>query len=229
MRLDKYLTKCYLGTRTMVKKIIKDKLIKVNDQIITKEDYDVKENFDKVFYQDQILKYQEYYYFMLNKPSGYITSTSDPLNQTVMELFNNLPPILVQNLFPIGRLDKDTTGLLIITNDGAFAHFLTSPNHHVSKTYVVTYENTLVSNAVSLVENGLKDDTNTFRPASIKIIDDNHCYLTIEEGKYHQIKKMIHILGGVLTSLKRIKIGKLTLPADLKEGSFKEIKKEDII
>ncbi len=228
MRLDKFLTKCYLGSRKEVKTLITQKRIKVNQNIIVKSDYEVDETQDLITLDNQPLKYLKHHYYLLNKPQGYLCATFDHNQKTIMELFNSLPESLVKNLFPVGRLDKDTEGLLLVTDDGALAHQITSPNYHIEKTYYVEYEGSLVENAALLLEKGLKSQDETFRPAKIKYLDQHHCYLIISEGKYHQVKKMIHLLGGVVTYLKRVQIGKLTLPASLNVGCFIELTKQEI-
>ena len=226
MRLDKYLTKCFIGSRSDVKKIIKQKQITVNDIVILKEDFNIDEKNDKVKYNNKELIYKEHYYFILNKPSNYVTSTSDPINKTIMELFNDLPINLQKELFPVGRLDKDTEGLIIITNDGDFAHKLTSPNSNINKTYYIEYEGKLIDNAINITKEGIKTPNETFLPAILEPITESSCYLTIQEGKYHQVKKMTHELGVVLKYLKRVKIGNIELPSNLMLGKYIEIDEE---
>ncbi len=228
MRLDKYLASCYIGSRSEVKKIIKQKKITINGLTIINENYNVDEKNDIVKFNKQVLKYQKYYYFVLNKPSGYVTSTNDPINKTVMELFSDLPPLLIKELFPVGRLDKDTEGLLIVTNDGDFSHKLTSPNSHISKTYYVEYEGILIEEAPTIIATGLKTNKEEFLSGVLDIINNNSCYLTISEGKYHQVKKMIHEIGGILTYLKRVKIGDFMLPNDLAIVKYKQIQPNEI-
>ncbi len=228
MRLDKYLASCYIGSRSEVKKIIKQKKITINGLTIINENYNVDENNDIVKFNKQVLKYQKYYYFVLNKPSGYVTSTNDPINKTVMELFSDLPPLLIKELFPVGRLDKDTEGLLIVTNDGDFSHKLTSPNSHICKTYYVEYEGILIEEAPTIIATGLKTNKEEFLSGVLDIINNNSCYLTISEGKYHQVKKMVHEIGGILTYLKRVKIGDFMLPNDLAIGKYKQIQPNEI-
>lgn len=228
MRLDKFLCECYLGTRSEVKKLIKQKLIFVNNQIITDDAFDVKETSDVVTYQNTPLKHQKYFYFALNKPTGYISAVKDQKHQTVIDLFSDLPLNLRKQLFPIGRLDIDTEGLIIITNDGNFAHEITSPKNHIQKTYYIEHDLILDDDATLKISNGLQTPFEKYQKATLKIISNHSCYLTITEGKYHQVKKMIHEVGGILTYLKRIKIGDYNLPNDLKLGDYIEISKEQI-
>lgn len=229
MRIDKYLTECYLGTRSEVKRIIKKKEIKVNGTIITNESYNVNPINDVVLYKDKTLKHQQNHYFVLNKPSGYITSTKDSINKTVMELFSYLPNMLVNKLFPVGRLDKDTEGLLIITDDGEFSHKITSPNNRIEKTYYVEFKGELDPNAEQILSQPIKlNDGTIFKEAKIADVKDNSCYLTISEGQFHQVKRMIYYLGAEVTYLKRIKIGGLELPSNLKLSEYLEYTKEEL-
>ncbi len=229
MRLDKFLTSCYLGTRKEVKQILKQKRIKVNDIIVTSEDANIVTKKDVIKLDDKILNYRENYYFLLNKPQGYVTSTVDEASPSVMQLFNDLNPLLKKDLFPVGRLDKDTEGMLIITTDGNLAHQLTSPKKHVKKVYYVEYEGNLSPSKLAKLKTGLVDEKGEpFLPASLKQIDSNSCYLTISEGKYHQVKRMIHLLGGCLTYLKRVQIGSLMLPTSLEKGKYIVLTNKDI-
>lgn len=229
MRLDKYLTECFIGTRSEVKKIINKKEIIVNGKVITNESFDVNPINDVVTYKDKIVNYQKNHYFILNKPSGYITSTKDNINKVVMELFNDLPKMLVEKLFPVGRLDKDTEGLLIITDDGEFAHKITSPNHNLNKTYYVEYEGKLNENAQEILTKPIElNDGTIFKEATIFNITNNSCYITISEGQYHQVKRMIHYLGANVTYLKRVKIGNFELPNNLELSHYMEISKEQL-
>lgn len=223
MRLDKYLTQCFIGTRKEVKNIIKQKRIYINNQLVTLESYNVDEKSDIVELDDKVLKYQERYYYILNKPAGYVTSTNDLINPTIMDLFDHLPSMLKGSLFPVGRLDKDTEGLIIVTNDGEFCHKVTSPNYQIEKTYYVEFEGKLKNNAKELLTNNIVLENVTFLPSKLEKISDNSCYLTITEGKYHQVKRMIHYLGAEVTYLKRVQIGKLILPSDLDRGRYIEI------
>ena len=140
MRLDKYLVNCYIGSRKEVREIIKQKRIIVNGKVVSNNEYNILEKYDQVLLDDKPLMYKEHYYFLLNKPAGYVTSTTDDTNQTVMMLLDPLPSKLVQKLFPVGRLDKDTEGLLIITTDGKLSHFVTSPTSNIQKTYYIEFE-----------------------------------------------------------------------------------------
>lgn len=225
MRLDKFLSILKIGTRSEIKKIIKSKKIKVNDQIITEPDYLINERTDQVKYNDEILKYEENIYIMFNKPSGYLSANYDNYQETIMKFF----PEKYHDLTIIGRLDKDTEGLLLLTNDGKFAHEITSPKKHIEKEYYVEYSGTLPDNIIEIFNNGviIENDYLT-KPAQIKNITENSAYLTIHEGKFHQVKQMFKAVGTTVTYLKRVRIGKLLLDPNLKLGEYKKISKEEI-
>lgn len=226
MRLDKYLSIFKIGTRSEIHKIIKNKKIKVNDEVITKPDYQVNEEDDQVKYNEQILIYEKNIYLMFNKPSGYLTANSDNYQKTIMEFF----PKEYQDLIIIGRLDKDTEGLLLLTNDGDFAHQITSPKKHIEKEYYVEFIGTLPDNIEEIFKKGVIIENNYLTlPSKIKILSNNSSLLTISEGKFHQVKQMFQAVGTKVTYLKRIRIGNLQLDSNLKLGEYKKIKKETII
>lgn len=226
MRLDKYLSIFKIGTRSEIHKIIKNKKIKVNDEVITKPDYQVNEENDQVKYNEQILIYEKNIYLMFNKPSGYLTANSDNYQKTIMEFF----PKEYQDLIIIGRLDKDTEGLLLLTNDGDFAHQITSPKKHIEKEYYVEFIGTLPDNIEEIFKKGVIIENNYLTlPSKIKILSNNSSLLTISEGKFHQVKQMFQAVETKVTYLKRIRIGNLQLDSNLKLGEYKKIKKETII
>jgi len=228
VRLDKYLTECFVGSRTDVKKIISKKKVRVNGVIQSKNDYPVSKE-DVVEVDNQIVKYQEYYYFLLNKPKGYICATTDKIHHTIMELFKDLNSLLVQKLFIVGRLDIDTEGMIVVTNDGDFAHQLMSPTHHIKKVYLVEYDKVLPSNAKDLLNQEITlTDGTIFQPSILEVIDDFHAYLTIFEGKFHQVKRLINYVGSNVINLKRIKIGNLDLPIDLEVGNYLELHENEL-
>lgn len=230
MRLDKYLTICNIGSRKEVKTLIKDKKVKVNHVVQINYDFDVNEKIDQIEVNDICISYKEYYYYLLNKPKGYICATSDSHQKTIMELFSDLNQHLVDKLFPVGRLDMDTEGMIIVTNDGMFSHQLTSPNHHVKKVYLVEYDKKLPDDAkVQLAKQIVLKDGTIYQPSYIEIIDENHAYLTITEGQFHQVKRLICYLGANVTYLKRIRIGNLTLPNHLETGKYYELNEKELL
>ena len=189
MRLDRFLTEMEIGSRSQVKAYIKKGLIEVNGSICKTTDYRLDENSDKVTYAGNELYYQKFQYFILNKPQGVVTATEDKKDETVMDL---LKDVRKKGLAPVGRLDKDTEGLLLITNDGALAHKLLSPKKHVDKVYRVKLAQSIGINEIKELEAGVDigDDDLTL-PAKVQMINDSEILLTIHEGRFHQVKRYI--------------------------------------
>ena len=226
MRLDKFLTECGLGSRREVKKILDTGKIKMNGVVITNPQSNIKENTDTIEYNEKKLEYKEYRYYIMNKKSGYITATEDPKEKTVMML---LPEwVIKKDLAPVGRLDKDTEGLLLFTNDGKLAHSLLSPKKHVDKTYYAQLENSIGEEERIKLEQGVDIGGYVTQPAKAKLIGDKEIELTIREGKFHQVKKMLEAVGNKVIYLKRLTFGKLKL-GDMELGEVREINIEDII
>ena len=224
MRLDKYVAECLNISRKDTKLIIKKKQIKINGEIVSKDDYNVKET-DVVTYLDKELIYEQYIYLVMHKPKGYVSARVDNLNKTVMELVPS--EYQKKDLTIVGRLDIDTEGVLLLTNDGAFVHNLTSPNHDVLKTYYVEFSGSLTVNAKELVSKGLEIDDYITKPAYLNTLSENKAEITISEGKYHQVKKMFKKLGTTVTYLKRIKFDIITLD-NLSIGSLRKLTNEEI-
>ncbi len=222
MRLDKYLADMSCGTRSQVKDLIKDKRVKVNDEIIRKADYQLKDT-DTVKVDDEIISYVEYEYYILNKPAGYLSAVEDNRDPVIMELISSKR----KDLSPVGRLDKDTEGLILITNDGQLNHDLLSPKHHVLKKYYVELDKDLPENANNILSNPIEFEDFTSKPAIYEKIDNKKAYLTISEGKYHQVKRMFEKVGCTVTYLKRIEFGTLTL-GELKIGEYRLLTEEEI-
>lgn len=217
MRLDKFLKYVGYGSRSEVKKIIKQKRVLVNDVLITEEGYNVDENHDIIQVDGKILTYSKYIYIMLNKPQGYVTARIDNLYPTVLDLINEYQYL---ELFPVGRLDLDTEGLLLITNDGNLAHQLLQPKFHVNKTYYLTTDMPLTNQDILTLEKGIILDGKITKPA--KIIKDHNGYcLTINEGRFHQVKRMINSVNKNVTYLKRISFGPLNLDPNLALGKYR--------
>lgn len=224
MRLDKYVAECLNISRKDTKLIIKKKQIKINGEIVSKDDYNVKET-DVVTYLDKELIYEQYIYLVMHKPKGYVSARVDNLNKTVMELVPS--EYQKKDLTIVGRLDIDTEGVLLLTNDGALVHNLTSPNHDVLKTYYVEFSGSLTANAKEQVLKGLEIDDYITKPAYLNILSENKAEITISEGKYHQVKKMFKKLGTTVTYLKRIKFDIITLD-NLSIGSLRKLSNEEI-
>lgn len=225
MRLDKYISNTTQYSRSQVKELIRKKRVCVNGSVVTVSDIKIDENEDCVQIDENVLSYTQYNYYILHKPQGYITATEDR-GPTVMEL---LKDINIQNLFPVGRLDKDTEGLLLLTNDGDLAHKLLSPRWHVDKTYEVQCELPITQQMIECLENGVSigDDKPTL-PAKVTMMDSNRILLTIHEGRYHQVKRMLIAVGNSVTFLKRIAMGPLILEDSLLIGNYRELSEEEV-
>lgn len=226
MRIDKFLVECGLGSRKEVKNIVLNGKIKVNDEIINIVKTNINEKKDIIKYNDSVLIYKEFRYYIMNKKAGYITATEDSKEPTVMDLLPDW--VIKKDLVPVGRLDKDTEGLLLFTNDGKLNHKLLSPKSHVDKTYYVEVKNTVEQKDIEKLENGVNIGDYITLPAKIKILEDKKLLLTISEGKFHQVKKMFETVENKVIYLKRISFGNLNLNG-LPLGEVKEINREDII
>lgn len=229
MRLDKLAANTGFGTRTEIKKFIRRGLITVNGEKAGSGSMQVNPEKDIIFVNGVQVHYQEFAYLMLNKPQDYISATEDSLNKTVLDLID--PIYRHMNLFPMGRLDKDTEGLLILTNDGQLAHRVLSPKKHVDKTYYVEVEGFLDNADVEKFNTGLDLGDFTSMPAKLKIIESGNnsvAEVIIKEGKYHQVKRMFEAVGKKVIFLKRIKMGNLELDKNLELGEYREISDEEI-
>lgn len=227
MRIDKYLTKTGLGNKKQVKTILKRKQIIVEDKVVSNEGFQVTEQ-TNVFYKNndslQKLEYEEYIYLMLHKPQNYVSATQDNLHHSVLELITEYQE---RELHIVGRLDIDTEGLLLITDDGDFTHKVTSPKSNISKTYYVEFSGILVNGAKDKVDEGIiLDDGERTLPGKLEIVSENIAYITISEGKFHQVKRMFAGLGAKVTYLKRVKIGDLEL--DIELGKYRKLTKDDL-
>ena len=232
MRLDKFISTTTTLSRTEEKKIIK-KGILINDILIKSSDYKVDENNDIVIVNGSRLVYQKYVYIMMNKPQNVISATEDMIDKTVVDILKDKDRI--HKVFPVGRLDKDTEGLMLLTNDGELAHKLISPKKDVEKKYYVEVIGELKEEYLELVKDGLVlDDGYKCKSARLEILEsskDKSCAnIYITEGKFHQVKRMMKALGTSVTYLKRLSIGSLILDENLKLGEYryltdKELKK----
>lgn len=226
MRLDKFLVECGIGSRKEVKEIISSGQVRINDELIKSPKINLDEIKDTVKLNNEVLTYKKFRYYIMNKKSGYITATEDLEENTVMDL---LPEwVIKKDLTPVGRLDKDTEGLLLFTNDGKLNHKLLSPKSHVEKTYYLEIKKTINENDIKSLETGVDIGGYITMPAKISKIEDKKIYLTIKEGKFHQVKRMLEAVDNKVLYLKRTAFGKLKL-SDLKLGEVKEITIEDII
>ena len=219
MRLDKYLCDMGIGTRSQVKDVIKKKKVTVDGIIIVDPGYQVNDS-NSVICDGKKLMYEEFRYYMLNKPAGVITATEDR-EETVMDLLKDENR---KGLFPVGRLDKDTEGLLLITNDGDLSHRLLSPKKHVDKCYYVELVEKIDKDAIADLKEGVDigDDELTL-PAKVEAISPTSIYLTITEGRYHQVKRMMKAVGNEVKYLKRVSFGPLELDKSLKLGEYRRL------
>lgn len=228
MRLDKFLSEMGVGTRSEVKAYLKKGQVTLNGEIVKKPEVKIDENNDKVCYLGQVLSYEAVQYFLLNKPAGCVTATRDHLSDTVMSF---LPENRRDDLFPVGRLDKDTEGLLLITNDGQLAHELLSPRKHVDKTYFAVIDGEVREEHKQLFQDGLNiGDEDLTLPAKLNILksgETSEIELTIHEGRFHQVKRMFEAIGTKVTYLKRISMGPLTL-GNLQPGEVRVLTDEEL-
>lgn len=222
MRLDKYLADMKIGTRSEVKELIKKGHIKINDQVVKKTDYKV-ESIDIIKYDDQQVDYVEYEYIILNKPQGYLSASEDRYDKTIMELIVSKR----KDLVPVGRLDKDSEGLILITNDGQLNHRLLDPKSHVDKKYYVEVDTKIIDNADEVFKEPMDLGDFIAKPAKFERIDDYHAYLTISEGKFHQVKRMFSKIGSEVIYLKRISFKNLEL-GELQIGEYRYLTNEEL-
>lgn len=237
MRIDKFLAHKAFGTRKEVHDLIKQGLVKVNNSIVKKKDMHINPDVDVVMVQDQLVRAQLEYYVKFHKPAGFVTAVEDSVDPTIMELL----PEEFQTLkvFPVGRLDKDTEGLLLLTNDGPWAHKIIHGKNNIGKTYYVEYSGTLSDEGIQRIQEGIiLGDGTECKPAQLSFHNDNEvinecgeiihsCELTIYEGKYHQVKRMIGACGGTVTYLQRIAIDSITLDSIEETGAFIDLTEEE--
>ena len=202
MRLDKFLANMGVGTRSEVKQLLKKGAVKVNQNKVKSPKLHVNPNSDEIMVNDEVVSYIDKVYIMLNKPKGYISATEDELHPTIIDL---IPEYAHLNIFPVGRLDKDTEGLLLVTNDGQFNH---------SKHPITQFD-------IDEFKSGIELSDGKLKPAILKKVDDYVSHVTIYEGKYHQVKRMFHSIENEVLELKRIKIAQLELDHNLDLGSYR--------
>lgn len=231
MRLDKLLCQLNMGSRSEVKALIRKGQVTVNGRPATSPEQKVDEKADCIVCSGHTLSFQPHVYYMLNKPRGVVSATRDKRDKTVLDLL--LPYLPVQDrkreIVPAGRLDKDTEGLLLLTDDGVLIHELLSPKRHVDKTYLVETAGTLTSEDLFALEAGVDiGEKNKTLPARVEVVDERHIRLTIREGKYHQIKRMLQAVGNEVLALKRLSFGPLQLDEALPPGTCRALTGEEI-
>ena len=231
LRLDKFFSSQEILSRKEIKPHIKRGRIKINDEVAKSAEQKVNTHTDIIYFDLKRVPYKPFIYIMLNKPMGVVSSTNDKISQTVLEL---VPKELYRSdLFPAGRLDKDTVGFVLLTNDGEFAHNILSPKNHVKKYYEVLLDAKISPQNIALIEDGITlADGTLCQKAEITMLQDGDTPLlsiSISEGKYHQIKRMFGVVDCGVLSLKRTQIGNMKLDKDLALGECKEILHKEIL
>ena len=230
LRIDKILSNVGCGSRAEIKRYCKQGLIKANGIIVSNPGLQVDPENDEIIFDGEVVKYREFVYIMLNKPDGYISATYDKHDPIVLDLID--PSYLVFEPFPVGRLDKDTEGLLVLTNDGQLAHRVLSPKKHVPKTYYAKIEGLVTEEDIVEFKNGVVlDDGYETMPSELNILKSDNISeieLTIHEGKFHQVKRMFESVDKKVVYLKRLSMGKLKLDETLALGEYRELTEEEI-
>ncbi|WP_075982640.1 pseudouridine synthase [Bacillus massilinigeriensis] len=230
MRIDKMLANLGFGSRKEVKQLLKSGSVTVNDQVAKDAKFQVHPEVDVVNVGGELVEYREFIYLMMNKPPGVISATEDPSMETVIDLLEIEDA--VYSPFPVGRLDKDTEGLLLLTNDGQLAHRLLSPKKHVPKTYFAIIDGEVSESDILSFKRGITlDDGYVTKPGELVILKSgirSEIEVTITEGKFHQVKRMFEAVGKRVVYLQRISMGPLTLDESLELGEYRELLEEEI-
>ncbi len=230
MRLDKMLANSGFGTRKEVKKLLKTGVVKVDGNVVKDAKVHVDPDEQEVTVHEDIVEYREFIYLMMHKPPGLLSATEDHRQETVVDILQEEDKIFEP--FPVGRLDKDTEGLLILTNDGQLAHQLLSPKKHVPKTYYAKIDGEVTVEDIEAFKQGVTlDDGYETLPAELNILEtgpESEIEITIVEGKFHQVKRMFQAVGKTVTYLKRLSMGELKLDEDLELGEYRELTDEEL-
>ncbi|SFE95370.1 pseudouridine synthase [Alteribacillus iranensis] len=229
MRIDKLLANTGFGSRKEVKKLLKSGTVEADGEKLKNGATHVNPETQEITVRGETLHYQKFIYLMLNKPQGVVSATEDNLHNTVIDLLEFEDA--VREPFPVGRLDKDTEGLLLLTNDGKFAHSLTSPNKKVPKVYQAELAKSITENDMRAFEEGiLLDDGYQTKPAQLESLDQSgrHIQVTITEGKFHQVKRMFEARENKVLFLKRVKIGYLSLDPKLGKGEYRDLSQDEL-
>ncbi len=225
MRLDKYLTMQGIGSRNQVKAFLKKGQVLVNGQVQKKPEVKIIPETDTIVFQGKTLRYEHFVYFILNKPAGCITATEDKKEKTVLDYITEERH---RNLFPVGRLDKDTEGLLLITDDGELAHQLLSPKRHVDKVYLATLKRPAEEEDVEAFHQGLDiGEKSLTLPAKLELLPGNQAKVTVWEGKFHQVKRMFEARNNQVEKLKRLSMGGFILEDALLPGQFRPLTEKE--
>lgn len=226
MRLDKMLSECGVASRKECAKAVRACSVTVNGQPAKRADMQVDPQSDSVIFCGREVRYRKYVYVMLNKPDGYVSATEDGKDPVVTEL---LPEeYRKMGLFPCGRLDKHTLGLMMLSNNGQLAHRLLSPKHHVPKTYAFSVKFPLSEEDITHLECGVDIGGYTTKPCRVSLVDSKQGHITLTEGKYHQIKLMMEAVHNQITYLERVTFGPLTLDPLLARGEWRDLTEEEI-
>ncbi|HGQ3102567.1 TPA: pseudouridine synthase [Streptococcus pneumoniae] len=232
MRLDKFLVACAVGSRTEVKNLLKAGRVTVNGKKEKSSKLQIDEKIDEIRFDGQVLEYEEFVYYMMNKPKGVISATEDPKHRTVLDLLDDLARS--KEVFPVGRLDINTHGLLLLTNDGQLAHVLLSPKRHVGKTYLAQVKGIMTQEDVETFAEGIPLKDFTCKPAILELVsidtekNQSQIRVTIAEGKFHQIKRMVGYCGKEVVDLQRLTMGTLVLDENLERGEWRRLTKEEL-
>lgn len=232
MRLDKFLVACAVGSRTEVKNFLKTGRVTVNGKKEKSAKLQINEDTDEICFDGEKLDYEEFVYYMMNKPQGVISATEDPKHKTVLDLLDDYAR--AKEVFPVGRLDIDTHGLLLLTNDGKLAHALLSPKRHVDKTYLAQVKGIMTDEDIETFAKGIPLKDFTCQPAKLELVsidtEENKSLVrvTIAEGKFHQVKRIVAYCGKEVVDLQRVTMGTLTLDEELKRGEWRRLSKEEL-
>ncbi len=226
MRLDRFITECLPISRKEAKDALKSGRVTYQGKPLKDPSFHVKEEEAEICFDGKVLEYQKFVYYMLYKPLGVVTATEDSHQTTVMDLMQGAAG---KNLFPVGRLDKDTDGLLLITNDGKLGHDLLAPGKHVPKTYYATLRDPLSEEDRKRLEEGVDiGDLKVTLPAVCRILSPKEIHLTVTEGRYHQVRRMLLAVGNEVVTLRRISFGSLKLDERMEPGSFRTLTEEEL-
>ena len=232
MRLDKFLVACAVGSRTEVKNLLKAGRVTVNGKKEKSAKLQINEERDEIRFDGQVLEYEEFVYYMMNKPQGVISATEDTKHRTVLDLLDDYAR--AKEVFPVGRLDIDTHGLLLLTNDGQLAHALLSPKRHVDKTYLAQVEGIMSQEDVDTFAKGISLKDFTCQPAKLELVsvdsvkNQSLVRVTIAEGKFHQVKRMVAYCGKEVVDLQRLTMGILVLDENLERGEWRRLTREEL-
>ena len=232
MRLDKFLVERGLGSRSQVKQLLKKRQVLVNGAVVTSAKTQIDEQSDQIMVDGQKLKYEKFVYYLLNKPKGVISATTDDQHRTVLDLLDDTAR--QKEVFPVGRLDIDTHGLLLLTNNGPLSHTMLSPKRHVPKLYQAQVAGLMDQADIERFAQGIELKDFTCQPAQLKILETDETtetsrvQITLSEGKFHQVKRMVLACGKEVIDLQRLSMGPLQLDESLELGQWRRLTKEEL-